>query len=336
MALSDFNFTLSSNGVASGLQYVELFESGSFMYSADNSYAERVFLVDWQYIGPFITALVGYYTVSAGGSIIRGPSGSQTLPDIHPKWSIGRYGTSPPTTGLYCQDCKVEGRGVYWSNGTTATTQDPKAGYSIRFNAARVVATYRGVKYDILPDSAVTSELQRFCERRYTFNHQYATYQGNMRFCSTNNGLAAPPGKIVGQMEKTIIWHKVPSNPADPYNVPTYTTVKSALGCLNSVAFDGDVAGAVLFLGIDPEKTVPDMNTGSVYWTVAYKFAVMNNGAAIAGDTVDACAGWNYILNGYNDTPVWDLVTGGKPNAGTVNGYRIYQHYDLNNLFLIG
>lgn len=349
MALADAQFILSTNGIVSGRSYVELVESGNFQGSMEGGYAERIFLVDWSYVGQFVMYLMGFpcLSIKANGGYygLYRSAPYATLPDIHPRWggaistdpqansgttNSGQYAASAPSGGLYCQDYVVSGKGFDWSNPSSAVTQDSTASNSIKFSVAEVRATYKSVDYDVLPDSAITNENQRFVNRTYTYNHQYTVVDGPMYFYTAPSRLTGQRcGKMVGQIEKTMTWYQVPASPLDVYNCPTYAAIQTLLGTVNSVTFDGDAPGTVLFLGVDPHKTKPNLINGQVFWDISYKFGVMNNGAGITGET----AGWNYLWNGNpQGGGMWDLVTN---VAGDSTKQRIYNSGDHNLLFQI-
>jgi hypothetical protein len=105
-------------------------------------------------------------------------------------------------------------------------------------------------------------------------------------------------GKVLTSLEHSITAHRVPT--------PRYSAIRSLIGKVNSVAFEGAAIETLLFIGAELNQEVTA--GGSMPWTVSMKFQER----FINGNTA---LNWNYFL---------------RPNTGTwerlqlVNGDPIY------------
>lgn len=315
--------SLANGGFVLGTNYWEDAKSGSNSISiqGDNQTVTRVFRVKSADVPTFIRYCLGFAQTQSSGSVYNI---HRELPEQHPSF--------PSMWAMEVSSAK--GEGFVWSTPTAATMQD--GNHVIAYNEYKLEVVYRSVDFDILTDGAVSNELYRYVSRHYTFSAEYLTYWGVMKYCTSPNQLmGGQPGKISCNIEKTLTWQMVPENPSDPYNVPNYANVKNCVGRTNNATFDGDVKGTVLFLGVDPQRTRPNIIDQQIYWTVGMKFGIKNNGSAIGTDSTDGAAGWNYIYDPYASTPLWDLVTGAKTPfaAGSVSGQRLYDQADFSTLF---
>lgn len=338
----------STNNWVQNTNYWELLrpnKTGDASFMGDSSTAIRWFSVAWDSAAAFIDDLLGYTYLGAaafGYLPLR-----RFTPDPHPRWAQA-----------YCVEATVEGIGHERTNGTIATINNATG--DVAFDKALVKATYKSLDYDIKEDSEIVStklaaqdETLRFVTRTYGVNSEFFTFDGKMLFVSGPTGDSGAkqmtgerPAKQIYRVEKTMTWHQVPARPDDPYNVPTYDAIKACMGKINSAVFDGDPAGTVLFLGVDPQRSRPSLVDGTVYWTISYKFSVMNNGEGVNSydgtgactdeDTEDCWAGWNYIFNPYlKGANVadnrFDLIT----TSGAKAGNRLYGTADFYRLFKI-
>lgn len=303
--------------------YWEREGSGEFQIAGDNQLTYRTFLTNWIDAQQFALDCLGYAYVQQQGSeykILR------VLPDAHPYF--GQGGNNPC---LFATEVSGKGLGHTWTSSKTATMTVPGTTF-IKYDRAELNVTYRAVDYQVLKDNQVTSELQRYVTRTSTYSGEYLTFDGRMKYNTPDGAVKRElhnlAGKIVCNVEKTLTWHMVPDpDSSNVLNPPNYANVLKCLGKLNNAVFDGDPVGTVLFLGLDPHRTKPNFTNGQVYWDIAMKFGVKNNGSPIAGDTTDGAAGWQYIYNPY--VFLWDLIS----SDGTTSGNRLYQYADLSTLF---
>jgi hypothetical protein len=253
----------------------------------------------------FLDSLLGWSYLDGANAIHR------ILPDEH-----------PDIANFFACDASVQGRGELDHNDNNA----------IDWTIAEVTANYKPVPYDVKSDNEITTELDRYVTRIYSFSADYLTIQGNMKWVSRSpagQALSSQPGKTTGTMSMQYVWHEVPGKASNPYVVPNFNAIISCLGRVNSVPFDPNgadcPAGTVLFIGVDPKMQTPKLTDEVFYWEITLSFLYRNNGPGIGGET----AGHNYIFDAANNR--WDKVTA----DGTAGGTPIYGSADLNSLFTI-
>jgi hypothetical protein len=255
--------------------------------------------------------LLGYSYINNSNGI------SRVLPDEHPELDL-----------FYAYKASADGKGVLGD-----TDSD-----SISWTVAYVNTDYAPVPYNVLEDSAINSEEDRYVERQMTISANFLTLQGTMKFVtdSSHSVIQNPPNKFTCALNLQYTWHWVPADMSGTNTAfipPIIGQVNACLGQVNSLVFDPDClnapVGTVLFLGMEPKLITPKLSSietsGQYYWEIVYHFLYMNNGTAADGNT----AGHNYIY--HVTSGVWDLVT----TDGTSGGNTIYQKTDLNQLFVL-
>jgi hypothetical protein len=241
----------------------------------------------------------------------------RTLPDQHPVFRR-----------MFCfkvdcdrwDDCVV--------NRTTHTYPAAKPKYWA------VTAYYKVPDYDILPDTAIDYEYQRFTRMDEKDEVQFLTLPSSFTFVASGRVLAAPPGKLVCTSALTMELVRIPhviSHPT-PWLNPFRKRVLQNIGKVNASEFLGNAPGTVLFLGCEPQKVTPDTSGRDLikfYFNVKFKFAIKDDGDTTYGER----AGWNYIL----DTSGWDLVTTDgfyDPPGGSTTTRIYFSNGNFNSLFL--
>lgn len=292
------------------MDYMELRDTGTESYTPGDSSATRIFMVRWDRREDFLADLLGYSAINSTGNGIN-----RTIPDEHPDLDLFFAMTAQVTKGL----------GVLSEQPNNAAS----------FTNAVITTEYKPRPYAVLPDTAITTELDRYVERPMTVAANFLTLQGTMEFVSAPSGVIIqnPPNKLSSQINFQYIWHEVPADPNHPFIPPNFTAMNNCLGRVNSVTFDADVLNApaetVLFLGYEPKLVPPRFSatqTDMLYtWEITLMLGYMNNGTGLDGHT----AGWNHIYR--IDQNGWDLVT----TNGTSGGNEIYLNADLNTIFTI-
>lgn len=311
MSLSAWEFapTLNELSDLGSLQYVELHRtSGKSTFAPGNSNATRVFAVKWANYVSFVDDVLGYGTWNGGTGITR------VLPDSHPDMPL-----------FYAINATVEPMGESsLSAGIIGT------GNASSWDIAVITVTYQPVTYLVKADGDVTSELQRFTTRTWSFSNEYFTTNGAMKFVSNGQPMGRPPARITGAIELQIVWHDVPVSPSNPAFVPNRGGILNCLGRVNSSTFDVGfgswTVGTVLFAGAEPKLVTPRLGSDLHTWEITHKFVIRDNGSGgYSGDQL----GHNYVWN--QRLGDWDLIT----HNGLEGGNRLYLTADFAQIFQI-
>lgn len=289
------------------LQYLEEHRGPKEGFSVGNSVASKTYIVGWPVRSAFLDDLLGY-------SYLSGTTLKRVIPEQHPDYPV-----------FFASDATVE------PMGKSSVGLDGVSNWT----AAIINCNFRPAEYAIVKDENTASELDRYVIRTYEPNAEFISLQGGLRFVTPLPGkpegqvVSSPPGKLIFGMGLNYLWKEVPSKTATPFFLPNFSNIRSAIGKVNSVDFDGYDPGTVLFLGTESKQIVPKLGQDIYHWDISYKMVYKRNGNGVAGDSQKA--GHNYLYNLTQSPPIWDLVT----NDGLVTGSRIYEAIDLNILFQI-
>ncbi len=311
-------------------QYIESRETEDASLAPNSSSVTRTFFVNWNYRTFFLDDLLGYSTYTGGTTAAPLATITRDLPDQHPVYLT-----------FYASDASVQG----WGQPPSASGPSSSAAFKV----AKIKATYRPVDYAVLADNQLDTitinsnvypdETERFVTFQYAFQPEYLSLNGLMQWVgrSSNKLLGFPPGKIIGALQMTCVWHNVPADgKVNPYQPPNLGNIQSCLGKVNSVPFmphgQNFPAGTVLFIGADPKMVLPkrSVSVSSAYeWEISLVFLIKQ--FSPANSYAALTAGHNWLYDSQQGTGVFDLVT----SDGTVSGATIYSATDLNAIFTL-
>lgn len=246
-------------------------------FGPDNSEATRVFDVPWNKRGEFKDAMLGYSYRSSGLK--------RYIPDQHPEFpwlyardvelmngigavtqtdtsAISASGSTYTSMIAYVDGTDLE---AIRSGQVPATTQ-------VYPGLARYRVTYRSLPYDVFPDDAVSSELERYVERRPAYAIQALPINNfQIKFINGDKDPVGAATKLFPTMELAYVWHEVP----DP---PPWDAIEACIGCVNDDLFDqffdssGVPFGAGTLLCLVPAMDRKRGPAGRMMWTITYKF----------------------------------------------------------------
>ena len=143
--------------------------------------------------------------------------------------------THPHKTWMYCVECKLmDGKGAWRTSSVGAIEffanypNQPTQGYLI------YEVTYRPVPYTVLPDTAITSELDRYVVRKWNISIETYQMPGNTFGWSDEGTIVPIPENIAKQrpfIELHYSWHWVP----EPIKM---SVIVDTVGKINQNPFD--------------------------------------------------------------------------------------------------
>ena len=348
-------------------QYKEADGSGKTTVGPSGSSTERILQIPWVAYPQFLDDLLGNAIISSGSPV--GSCLTRTIPDEHPY-----------LLEFYAVNANVEGKSIY---GTVGSEDGDNFEY-IKYKFAQVTVSYQRLPFDVLSDADTEAkgdptkpglELFRnvirtggYAAEFIQIANQGSAYRWKSRLVG-NNTMNYPPNKNSGLGELNYTWIQVPATQVDPWHIPTYKTIQTCVGKVNSLPFDEYTEGTVLFLGADWKLTTPRIQIGGnpmvttqlsgantikqQYYDISYKFAVRNNGSTWpssggpwpfgdfpSGNAIVADHNFIYdpMFNRY------DLITSGA-DAGklptayngslVIQSFPLYGATDLNQLFVL-
>lgn len=338
--LSEYNYQIRSASTANlpwnSNQYCILNNtSGSGTFSKDGSQTTLVYLCEYDYHEQFLDVVIGK-TVISGGDMLRSASNPSfssingSLPEPHPRYY-----------NFYAASADVQPMGV---PGMDSIDDSPY------WNKAKVTVVFRAPDYNIISDDdyeapTTGSEINRFTTKITTSSTDLQTVNGAFKFVSSPDKLPLDfnPSFTVAQRHIQYIWRQIPvatrsDDQPDLGYPPNIDLIECLEGRLNSLTFDGNPPGTVLFANAEWKLIFPQTaDEDAYYWDITYNMVLRNYGPTggagqppsyVTGEYI----GHNYAWNGYLSTPFWDLYT----NDGTATGVPQYQYCDLNQLFVWG
>jgi hypothetical protein len=272
--------------------YTEFIEGTREIYRAEGNEAVRVLDCPWNRRDEFRADMLGYpiQDLAPPFAIHR------RLPEPHPEIPI------PPPSPIYQPNNStifavemelLEGIGVPDINPDTnyirfldkgPTDLIPEPGVEV-FGKARFAVTYRWLPFDVRQDGDVTTELDRFVERRATYASQEVEVPGKgLEFNSDSVVLQVNVSRLLFRKELSYIWYQCPKIPE--------ANIRNCIGKVNSVTFDangvvaadgsplGYPAGTLLMIGNDYHRY--NSASGDVVYDIVYKFIYRQDGWNVA------------------------------------------------------
>lgn len=267
------------------VQFVELDGSPRSSWRNNGTEITRDLMVLWDSPGGNIEAiktLIGYPLVVQGGG---GRYISRRIPDWFPLLSTSD-GFSAVRPYLWCQDIRE-------CSGIDPAPDSHKDAWNVKkYARAHLIAVYRSLPYDILPDDRMPTDDngspdEASFKRYITVVPQpsgsiQTLREGTIVYASDGAVVPSARGKMEIKADLEVTWHDVPqaavgSRHVNPYMAQQvdgkdyFGPIEAGLGKLNNDAFNGNRKGTLLFTAaiIKPIESP----IGHRLYTVSYRFS---------------------------------------------------------------
>jgi hypothetical protein len=271
-----------------GIAYEEYVEGYRETFRPDGNESTRILQVKWNQRGDFLADLIGYPVLSGTTLQRRLPEAHPELmflhavdadlirglgvPDEDPDSTLIRFlNVVPGTETAEGDDADDSGENTDSDNqsGDGLETEAPET-TALPYGKARYAVSYRALPFQVLADDDITTELDRFVERRQTFaGEAFGFPSQGFLFASDNKPVQSPVYKFLFTKELTYIWYQVPKVPE--------TNIRACIGHINSATFDtnnpdGSSYPAGTLLMIAPDVIRRRNALGDILYEIAYKF----------------------------------------------------------------
>ncbi len=311
-----------TNGIYA-VQYTDVPAEYQEKWQSSSNEIKRVVQCAWEDKDNFILECVGW-CVNNSGSLER------HLPEPHPFY-----------TNMWCVAADlVEGIGVpiidpdvgffdfYNSDGSDINPETSLISEDAESGLAQFVLTYKRLPFPVLADDEVTSELNRYVQRRKSFAIEHQQLPGTQFvFSDTTPNIDCGLEKIAllrPSMALLYTWHDVPAE--NDFFLPSdlETAIQNCLGCVNDDLFDGTYPAGTL-LCMEPDDEPIELANGDNGFRLTYKFIFRKEG-------------WNTKWRGeYTDSTPITFPAGFYPVLRKdSSGYGIFLPGDFDSLFSLG